>query len=380
MKAAFLSDIHVRESNLLTHMEILNQVAEQIKDRNPDIILVGGDLVEQVSHKATPAERNALLSFFLKFECPVIVIRGNHDFPGDHDFKNHLLNDITYVSEPTCIVSKDKSWGVLCLPWIDRSVFEIGTDYGASVRKLYRKAIIDMQMEVDHAFVLGHIAAMGAFLREGQPVVPTKDPMIDLDVLLKDADFEVVFLGHYHAPQELDAPVPAFYAGSTFAREYGEPGPKRWILWDSIRGAESVEIQQKYKLVFDASNEERIEVRGGLLDGEGGVIEDILQKLDKNFVSSVRVSATIDECDVVEARARVGRIIEKIKEMGIEVAPPQIHIERRVRVREGAAAIAKAVELREKVQAFFTQLDPMPNSDTQRRALEFLERYERELE
>ena len=139
MRVGFVTDIHVRDVDLVEQIPAMKAVAEKMKEEGVELVLVGGDLAGvTVPHRASPRERNALVDFFLALGefARVIIVRGNHDFPGDYQFTNHLAVDdrgevrkpITYISEPT-VVSDGGSWDVFVFPWLDRSRFSPDEDY-----------------------------------------------------------------------------------------------------------------------------------------------------------------------------------------------------------------------------------------------------------
>ena len=70
VKLIFISDVHLG-SNSIKH---LNKIYSKIKNRNFDLLLIGGDLIDSSSFDIQN------LSIFKKIKVPIIFVSGNHEF------------------------------------------------------------------------------------------------------------------------------------------------------------------------------------------------------------------------------------------------------------------------------------------------------------
>jgi 3',5'-cyclic AMP phosphodiesterase CpdA len=77
-----ISDLHFgRTDQVLVHA-----VTQKIQDAKPDVLIVSGDLTQ----RARSWQFEAARGFLDRFECPKIVVPGNHDVPLDNPFARFL--------------------------------------------------------------------------------------------------------------------------------------------------------------------------------------------------------------------------------------------------------------------------------------------------
>lgn len=74
MKVAITSDTHLgcSSSNYATHTHFLSQIAAE----NPDLLIHAGDWTSHAQHQF----RQSLEMFREYLKCPIVAVRGNHDF------------------------------------------------------------------------------------------------------------------------------------------------------------------------------------------------------------------------------------------------------------------------------------------------------------
>ena len=381
MKVGFVTDIHVKDSDLLHQIPTMKIVSERMKAEGVELVLVGGDLAGiTVPHRASPKERNALVEFFLDLAsfARVIVVRGNHDFPGDYDVLNHLAVErggrihrpISFVSEPTIVGSGDE-WDVVVLPWLDRSRFAAHEDYRESVLSCYRG--LSSERSSAHRFILGHAAIVGAMIREGQPMVPTEDPTFSVDEIAQGFNADAAFFGHYHLPQNLDGSIPAFYGGSLFVHQYGEDFEKGFLVWDTEAKSEKrISIPQTPKLVVDvlvSDGKLKTSVRPG---GARFTLKAISGSL-------VKVVVKVRQEERAESTPLIDELVRKIerKAHGVRV---NYQVAKSTRSRDGAEKIAGLPTVEKKVLAYFDALEDKPEQSRIDRAVSMLRRVEKEVD
>ena len=386
MRAAAISDVHVEQDKLEGpggQLELLDVVAQQVREAAPEVILVGGDLAgTRVPHRASPKERNALVDWLVKLGqvAPVIVLRGNHDYPGDYTFINRLQGNAYYVDEPEVLELPDGS-SLLCLPWLDRSQFQ-ATEYREGVVARYAEAIEQVRGDgLSSCYVLVHAAMQGGTIRDGQPIVPIADPVIPA-ALFDPKVFKAVFVGHYHGHQRVPGPVPIWYPGSLWVSQHGEPVPKGWLLYDTEREPQErlVLLEQAPMVMVDVdANDGRVVRVAPDVLGPGimpGLALDALAPPQRGAHVKVRVRGM--DVDMGVAKGYADKVLVQLAAApGCGVLRAEYELEHRARSRDGAVEVAAATTLADKVREFCQRLDPRPGNKVLDRALELLAEQER---
>lgn len=401
MRVAFLTDVHVCEDRIEEHDRLVKALVDDIGNADPDLVLVGGDLAgTRVPHRSTPAERNLLASMVFHmaegFDVPVVVIRGNHDYPGDYSFFEYLPG-VFWSDEPELIKDPKGAWGVVTLPWIDRSNTDRELPYPEAVQAVYDDALAEMEEGLAAVtgpiMALGHLAIAEALVRAGQPLTPTADPVLSpswLDGLTKHG-ISAVAMGHYHHPQEIELggwPL-AFYGGSVFASEHGEDHRERgWTLltfreeagkWRAGREHRPLKQSPWLKIRIDvrADKIERVEP-GAIWAGETAA--GIVTASGDAAGWRIKLVADVDEDDADVADERVAAFRAAFLEVGALAVRVEINVRRSSRVRDGAGEIAAAATLPAKVELYFDAIERPPKREVQRRAHAILKEIDADLD
>jgi hypothetical protein len=224
--------------------------------------------------------------------------------------------------------------------------------------------------------VLTHAAMPDAMIRDGQPIVPTADPVIALDALLADVEVDAVFVGHYHLHQRVAGPVPAWYGGSLFCNDHGENPDKGWLLYNSdTRSADLRLVDQPWRLTIriDDGIIQAVDPAGGCDEIVGRSVaeaEDILRTLQ--IPAHVRIEAKVTEARLTEQTVAIARLRAELVagalSVKVEVSP-----QRTLRVRDGAVDLANAETIPAKVKQFAGQLAPRPAAPVLKRSLQLLD-------
>lgn len=368
MKIAFVTDLHLRDREIDVQRGILANVAAEMDAFEPDLILVGGDLTgTQVPHRASPAERNALMDFLANRgkSAPTIVVRGNHDARGDHDCLNYIEN-VTYVTQPEVIVKAGIA--VICWPWLDRGSFDRDANYGDAVSQTYEDLLEQQRGKIEAApggaVVLGHAACQGAEIRLGQPMTLTSDPVICPTAIVRTVwpdmgPVEAGFFGHYHESQQFDQ-EPFYYGGSLTTSEYGESLRRGWLSYETHEGSCLFEQPQPGRWLIAVDLVTRTIVDVEPKDGEDSVYVSALAGLSVDFLrdfrpqGSMRLYANTTPHSAQSDRAIASAIVESWK-----TAMPGRKIEYFVEVvgqreiRKGAREVSSAETLQDKLTEFW---------------------------
>ena len=243
LRVMHIGDIHLHEPlGREEQQRYLDAIIDQV-DRTPvDLVLVAGDLVRPASaDRASIWERQTLLRFFLGLTvlgARVIVLRGNHDLPGDWAWLN-AVPGLEYYEEPceTAVVIDDvtgTSVRVFLLPWPDPSG-PLGR--GGDLMDVLREQLDEWRELAagEPALLAMHAATRGVTKADGQPLV-LDEVEIPTDAL---TGFTLVCASHIHAAQQevLEDGTVLSHAGSPWPHRSDEgaqqgKGPDIWeLLW-----------------------------------------------------------------------------------------------------------------------------------------------------
>jgi exonuclease SbcD len=395
MRVAVLGDPHLADDRLYEQIPILGTIRKGVAASSPDVIVIAGDLAGLVApHKATPRERNALVDFLIHLGAlaPVVVVRGNHDFPGDYEFLNSIrAHHGVYFVEGESELIRIGDNAIVCLPWIDRAAVAGAKSYAEGVSAHYNKAIDGFTSDLQtlkrsggKVILVGHVAIKGWTLSLGQPDIPTPDPFVDAETICRSGTIDAAFFGHNHNPQEVKAPIPARYAGSLFSLQYGESIDKSWILWDDGK-IELHKIPQVPRVRFEVEilrSENKIHRMDPFLNDDDRrskpTIEELVEQIEGKH-AHVKIVARYHEGTSILVATRIATLRDALVGAGatVKIEPDVI---RTVKIREGAAEIGKATTLSEKVSAAMETACPTITAPARRRALQILDEVTAEME
>lgn len=192
--------------------------------------------------RSTAQDRNDLAVRLLTMAqaAPVVIIRGNHDAPGDLDIFS-LLNaehPIIVVTEPKVLevqLATPAVAAIACIPYPHKGGIVAASETTDETSTVSEYALMSvcrgLAVELDDArldgritLVAGHATITGAISSSGQPQIGA-ELSLGADML---AQFGDVYKGfnHIHKAQGVAG---AFYAGSIAPMDYGETEPKRFI-------------------------------------------------------------------------------------------------------------------------------------------------------
>jgi hypothetical protein len=247
MRIAHLTDLHLTDGpRLAEQAEELGRIAATMIAVRPHLIALTGDFYgHTVPHRSSVAERRVLFGFVARLaralpETRIIVVYGNHDFPGDLEPLAHLGADgqvTVHDRADAVIVGKCE---VLILPFVTKAgiLSMLGPDAGglADLRAATQRAVAGLlglwaargrAPGCTRRVLLGHVQISGSKLSGGEVLV-TNEPEVtvaDLQALNLDAGM----IGHIHVQQEAAPRV--WFGGSPWSSDYGEHDPKGWMLW-----------------------------------------------------------------------------------------------------------------------------------------------------
>lgn len=251
------------------HAAFLHWLLQQLQQRQPDALLIAGDIFDQ----ANPgAEAQRLYYDFLGRAlrvCPylnIVVIAGNHDSPGRieaphpllHGLGVHVIGHYRNDSSETprwCIplTTRDGHIGawVLALPFLRPSDLprrESG-NYLDSVAGVYREALdfALMHRQSNQALIaMGHLHVAGGQLSEQSERKLVIGGQEALDASIFPPELAYVALGHLHLAQSFDGGR-IRYCGSPLPLSFNEIGYPHQLVELSfeqaqLRGSEIIRV------------------------------------------------------------------------------------------------------------------------------------------
>lgn len=208
-------------------------------------ILIPGDLYHQ---RSTVDDRNALSLRLQQLAslAPVVLVRGNHDAPGDLDILSKLKArwPIYVVTRPMVLqvpLAGGETAAIACVPYPDKNGLVAAAvapgDIVPTAGQLLDVIFMQLAHELSLAAVagciplfFGHVNVRGSIASTGQPQIGME---IEVDVAMLER-LPAVYCGlsHIHKAQEIGRGV---YAGSIAAMDYGEREPKSYNIIEAVR-------------------------------------------------------------------------------------------------------------------------------------------------
>ena len=231
--------------------EALDEVARIADEEQVDLVLVAGDVFDRAT---PPVESLSLgLSALLRLGQgrPVIVVAGNHDAPDLFDALAPLMRDrgvhlIGRIRSPRAGgVLGPAELGVPAVvagfPFLREGrvvdfMTETGSWYGTYADKIatltdaYNTALVQRAGTDLVPVLVAHFMVNGARVSRSERELHIGEAYTATAQAIP-AGPQYVALGHIHAPQPVPgAPVPAAYAGSLLAMDFGEAGEEKRVV------------------------------------------------------------------------------------------------------------------------------------------------------
>lgn len=273
MKILHTSDWHVgrrlgRHDRTQEFRDVLDEVVSIADAEAVDLVLVSGDVFDR---PIPPVDALALgLESLLRLaeRRPVVAVAGNHDSPELFEALAPLLRDQGAGVHLVGTIKRPDTGGILgpedlgvpavvaCFPFLREGrvvdfMQEAGEWYGAyaqrvaSLTSAYNRALVERTGADLVPLLVAHFMVSGVKVDRAAPRGERELHMGDAYAATAQAvppGPQYVAMGHIHAPQPVpSAPVPAEYAGSLLALDFGEAGErKRVVLVDVEPGARAV--------------------------------------------------------------------------------------------------------------------------------------------
>ncbi len=286
MRILHTSDWHIgkrlgRHDRMDEFRDVLAEVERIADERDVDLVIVSGDVWDRPIPPMDALTLGLQTLLRLAVRRPVIAVAGNHDSPDLFEALAPLLRPLNVflvgnVKRPDegGLIGPEELGGdpvvVACFPFLREGrvvdfMKDAGEWYGAYAGKVaaitgcYNEALVERAGSDLVPILVAHFLVSGVKLgNNGAPRGERELHMGDAYAATSQAippGPQYVAMGHIHAPQKVPgAPVPAEYAGSLLALDFGEAGEqKRVVIVDAEPGqlavAESVPLTSGRPLV-----------------------------------------------------------------------------------------------------------------------------------
>jgi exonuclease SbcD len=244
MRVLAIGDGHLRSTSRRNALRLraLDQIAAAAEALRPDLIVWPGDLFDT---RSSIDDRNILLGYLQRLGAVarVLVVRGNHDAPGDLDIFGAIetAHAVVVATEPDVHVMHTRGgWiAVACLPYPEEGALaamgiappDVPDVAAAALDAIFMKFAGDLgAARADGAapLFIGHANLLGAVASTGQPLVGAEIALRP-EHLARLGDDVPKVLNHIHEPQELHGAV---YVGSIAPADWAEVTPRRFLTLD----------------------------------------------------------------------------------------------------------------------------------------------------
>ena len=263
MRILHTADWHVgrrlgRHDRMPEHRAVLDEVAAIADAERVDLVLVSGDVFDRPVPPVDALSLGLGALQRLAVDRPVVVVAGNHDAPELFEALAPLLRDrrvhlIGAIRPPDAggVLGPDEL-GVPAVvagfPFLREGrvvdfMAETGRWYGqyaekvAAITAAYNTALVARAGTDLVPILVAHFMVNGVRVARSERELHIGDAYTATAQAIP-AGPQYVALGHIHAPQAVPgAPVPAEYAGSLLALDFGEAGEaKRVVIVDAEPG------------------------------------------------------------------------------------------------------------------------------------------------
>ncbi len=230
LKVVHIADIHWR--GLARHdeyREAFGRLFDAIKEKNPDVIYVGGDIVHNKTQGISPELIDNLIWWFTSLAdlAPTHVILGNHDGILHNKRRQDAISPIiTAIDSDRIFLYKQSGTYPTGVEGFNWAVFSCFDEPGWEDVK---PVADEINIALFHGAVRGSLTDINWEV-EGEADISFFD------------DFDFVMLGDIHKPQFLNAEKTVAYCGSTIQQNYGEDMDKGFLFWN-IRDKNDFDVE-----------------------------------------------------------------------------------------------------------------------------------------
>jgi exonuclease SbcD len=275
MRLFHTSDWHLGQSlhgqdRDFEHACFLDWLLGQLKHRQPDVLLIAGDIFDTVNPPVKAQER--LYDFIVHAheqqpQLTMVMIAGNHDSgsrielpaPLMRRLRTHALGRVLWLddgqldAERLLLPLPDANGKVaawcLALPFLrpaEVTGLHLGDDYLKGIALVHESLIAaaNARRQPDQALIAishAHMAGGSVSLESERSLIIGNAEA--LPASLFDASIAYVALGHLHKPQQVNGESRIRYSGSPIPLSFSEIAYKHQILQIECQGAQLVSVE-----------------------------------------------------------------------------------------------------------------------------------------
>lgn len=265
MKIFHTADWHigklVHQVHLTTDQKyILKKFVDLIKEEQPDVIIIAGDLYDR---SVPPVEAVELLDdifteILIDLNIPILAIAGNHDSPdrvgfGSQVMRNrglHIVSKFNEKIEPIVLHDNHGPVNFYLLPYADPAIIRdlLNTEEIKSHDDAMRLVINrikenlntkERNILVTHAYVLGNDESLKS--ESERPLSIGGSEYVDVSYF---EEFHYTALGHLHGPQKISSEK-VRYAGSLMKYSFSETNQHKSITIVEMDCDGNIEVYQR---------------------------------------------------------------------------------------------------------------------------------------
>ena len=242
------------------HADFLRWLLGAVGQKNPDALLVSGDIFDSSNPSAASQELyySFLDTLTQRFpQLQTIIIAGNHDSAARleaprlmlerhrvyvrglirrQEEGNFLPDDLLL---PVCSAAhpEERAW-VLAVPYLRDGDFTRGMSYGEGVGEFLRRAVEAANLRRDRSrealILMAHLYATGSEIAENssERIVIGGSEMVSLDEI--DESVTLALLGHLHRNQKVSGRENWLYPGSALPMSFAEKGYRHGAVYYEI--------------------------------------------------------------------------------------------------------------------------------------------------
>ena len=246
MKLLALADHHFREGPRFAEcIRVHEWIAELVERERPDVVVSAGDVYDRCNSPNTPTERAAVADWLQRISdvAPVVLVRGNHDFPGELPLRSRRRARHSVIVEEGAAVHRVRGVAIACVAWPQRARLAAALNGGSQavdqtghdmLCNVLRGLGAQMAQHDGPRILVGHLQCDGAKTSTGQELIGGAITVGLDDLALAGAD--CTLLGHIHLPQDFNSRRTVQYVGSPYHHTFGEPEAKRVVIAEVERG------------------------------------------------------------------------------------------------------------------------------------------------
>jgi len=251
MKIAHFADIHVAPSRIDEFKELLEDLANSIKEQNPDVVVFAGDAFihrDRLTQMQVQLLRWFLLELLKDYE--VIVAPGNHDATNAEDKVDSLTACFAHDSNMKIHTKVGSFLDIQdtrfhFFPYPSRN--ELNRLEIEDISEIFHdaKVLNAFDLAEDKHNVLVYHGTLENFKYGDDHVASEASIGVGKDMMVPETfwrKFDAVMAGHLHKYQAIGK---AIYPGVPFPLNFADSDNTGWILWDDLEPT-FIELEQLY--------------------------------------------------------------------------------------------------------------------------------------